>query len=1031
MSPNPSAHPPLNPALVPLSGVNLVEASAGTGKTHALTSLYLRLVAEKGLAPENILVVTFTKAATRELVERIRSRLREAARAYRGEETADSFIRDLARDLPDGAGPVAAALRNFDQAAVFTIHAFCQRVLTENAFESGAAFGAALCPDPEEYLAELAEDWFRRRLYNAAPLVLGHALANKRNPDHFLHLARLLDRHPEIKVLGPKSAPDPAGALADFEAVLARVKALWGADRDAIWELLENAALHGTYYGVAGAGRQEKLGELFGFMDDFCVLNAPEARFLFKGLEKFTSPFIQNKKSKGSTPPSHDFFDACEELSDAAERVGQALDLFLAALDAEFFPWAAARLAEKKAREGVLFYSDLIHELSRAMAGPRGPALVESAGARYQAALIDEFQDTDPAQWAIFRALFADRDKALFLIGDPKQAIYSFRGADVFSYLLAAQSAGATWTLSENWRSGPALIRAVNRLFDRGPRPFVLSGIGFSPAAPAPVEDRKTLLVDGKPPSPLSFWFIEPKVDSKGKLAALSQDEARRACVNAAASEAARLVGLSRQGRASLGDRPLAEGDIAVLVRTNQEAQEVQDRLREAGVHAVLRSTASLFDSPEAGEVHRLLTAVARPGPRTLRAALATSLFGRSGAEIFALGENQEAWEQELTRFRGWLSLWISAGFIRMFRTLLLEAGVRERLAALADGERRLTNVLHLAETLHTAEAAGGRGPEALVDWLFRCMAGPGGGNRPDEHQVRLESDEEAVQVVTMHRSKGLQYPVVICPFTWKGASKGKTREGWPKEKPPHLFHDPENGFALSLDVVGDERHLRLRETEALAENVRLLYVALTRAKHTCCTAWGAVSGAETSAPAWLLFPPDSETESALVEELGERLKKTLAGPEPERALKKLAFASDGDVALADLPRSIPRPPPPSALEAENLAARAFPGRVDQEWGVASFSSLTADRHGEEAPRAEPGADEEGPDFLSGSLGESPAPDMFSFPRGPLPGLALHQILEQVDFADPGPNLPALCAESLAAHGIGPDWAAVAADMVR
>ena len=302
----------------------------------------------------------------------------------------------------------------------------------------------------------------------------------------------------------------------------------------------------------------------------------------------------------------------------------------------------------------------------------------------------------------------------------------------------------------------------------------------------------------------------------------------------ATAAEIARLLRLAAEGGLALGGRPLSGGDIAVLVATHSEGRRVRQALLEQGVYSVQRSPDSVFHSAEAEQLELLLQALLEPGREArVRAALCGPLFGLNGAQILALSQDEQALESHIEAFRDYRQRWLEQGFVRMLRHLLGEREAPRRLLALADGERRLTNLLHLAELLHQHDSAQRPGPEGLVKWLGQQRANAGAA---DEAQLRLESDENLVQIVTIHRSKGLEYPVVFCPFVWNGGLRlGKTGRCY-------QFHDPTHDWSAVLELGSErmEQDRPLALGEELAERLRLLYVALTRAAHRCYLGWGA-----------------------------------------------------------------------------------------------------------------------------------------------------------------------------------------------
>lgn len=1027
----PRSAPLLDPMAVPLAGSHLVEAGAGTGKTWQLTSLYLRLLVERDFPVDRILAVTFTRAATQELSGRIRARLALLRDAYKGlGHGGDPVVEALARSHPeDGPGRVDRALTHFDEAAIHTIHGFCQRVLTAAAFESGAAYGVELAAETGDFVTAVAQDYYRLNFYDGKEEFLLYSKNAKNEntgkplnigPNRFIRLLNLYLRHSSITVEGRDERPELA-AIEPFGESAKRVREAWAPAREDVEALLRAAIkekrLHATYY------KDAILDSMLSYMEGYCT--GAEPLFPLGDLfGKFSSQMLFARKKSGTAPPEHPFFDICQSARTNADILESQCKRLLEFLDTGLFPFAEKALRAAKARKNVQFYSDLVSSLARALKGPGGEAAAKAVGVRYDCALIDEFQDTDPDQYAIFQALFAGQGKPLFLIGDPKQAIYAFRGADVFSYLAAARDAGAVHTINHNRRSDPALVDGVNAMFHRPARtrgdkalpvaPFVLEGIGFTPAVAADGMERPALVLPEKA-HPLEIWLIDP--EGKGEVSAL---EARKKIVTALAARISRLVAWGRKGEAWLGNEPLSERHMAVLVRGHAEARMAEKALRRAGLHCVRYSTEKLFFADEASEMLAILRAVARPGDlEAVRAALATETLGRNAGEMARLLNEPEDFGLLSRDFRFWRSLWAGRGFAPLFRAVTRREKVFPRLLALEDGERRVTNLIHLAEILSQAEQEGGLGPEALADWLSRAVRGRETGG--DELMLRLESDEDAVKVVTIHASKGLEYPIVFTPFLFAGL----------KTESPAIFHDPERENRLVMSLVQAADNFNLKK-EALAERLRLCYVALTRARNLCTLAWGPINNSGNSPLAWLFHGPGDEGDEALSLWLAgskERLKNVEPG-EIKRSLAPLVEVSGGAVGLQPLPdEPVPLPPAPGR-EGLELGCRKFAGVTDTSFKITSYSALAARSDAVEEPETR--------DFAlfpweynTGPEREGP-PDIFDFPKGADAGQFFHDLLENWDFTEKDEGLLAShVRDRLSAHGFSEEWEGPVRDMVE
>jgi exodeoxyribonuclease V beta subunit len=1008
----------------PLGGTILIEASAGTGKTYTISGLFLRLILEEKYDVAEILVVTFTEAATAELKERIRNRLGEAVRVFSGEASDDVFLSGLADKHGDSKmalDSLREALRSFDQAAIFTIHGFCRRMLAENAFESGSLFDTELIADLSPLKREVSDDFWRRHFYRASPLFVNYAIRSHFTPDKLYRLLSNASFRSGLKIIPDVGIFDSSGEEREYLACFDTVCSVWQSSRDDVEKLLmEDEGLNRTRYG------KSKITLWLQSMDTYLSAsgNQIEPGNWFK---KFTAEEIRGSVKKDSTPPEHAFFELCEDLYERQKILKDVFENRLLGLKREFFSHVDREFARRKTEKNVLSFDDLLFKLHNALEEQTDDELARSIRAKFKAALIDEFQDTDPVQYAIFKKVFGTDHNVLFLIGDPKQAIYSFRGADIFTYIEAAQDAEARYTLDRNWRSGPDLIRAVNTIFTEAVNPFVYRDISYNSTVPGLEHNGESSGGEDHVGAPFHIWFVDAHKTAQSEKP-LTKTAARELIPKAVAGEISRLLKPDHGNRVTIGGKPLREEDIAVLVRKNIEARLMQGALSAVGIPSVLCSSGNIYDSHEALEIERLLSGLADPNNENLiKGALSTHIFGMSGEELNDLMNDETAWEQRLLSFRHYHDAWHKHGFVRMFRSLIETENVIPRLMSLHDGERRTTNLLHLSEVLHQASLENNLSMAGLLQWFSdkRDSSATDG----EENQLRLESDENAVKLVTVHKSKGLEYPVVFCPFLWDGS---KIRN----PKNPFLFHDEENGRRLTLDLgSGDmDRNRTFAEQEQLAENMRLLYVALTRAKERCYLVWGRFNEAETSAPAYLFHHGDKRDDENVIEKT-EKHFKTLNDETLFNDLKHIRDMSQGAISLCDMPirdreKSLSR----NERDVE-LTCRTFSVPIDREWRLVSFSSLISGRpqDWEVADRdtilMHDTNDDSGDDNM---LEESETPGIFSFPRGATAGTCLHDILEHLDFTTcTGTSIKEMVGDKLAAYGFDSAWNDTICGMIR
>ncbi|MGI8890237.1 MAG: exodeoxyribonuclease V subunit beta [Chthoniobacterales bacterium] len=921
------------------AGPLLIEASAGTGKTYTIAGLVLRLLLERaGLTIAQILVTTFTELATAELRGRIRDLLRDALLAFESGQSEDPLLAAVLEKYPEHQSAVVRlkdALAHFDEAPIYTIHGFCQRVLAEQAFETGTLFDAELVTDERDLLREVTWDFWRRNFYVTDSVAGLLGVQGRITPNKLLKDLEELVKNPMLTVL-PKDFPSSTEAAEKMAQALGEVRAGWPPCAADVRAFFANPAW--------AKGDHKDAARLAVVLEDLeqVASNKTATARQFDSIELLaTDVMVGRGLRKGSSLPENPIFALCQRFVDRA-------DDFCTALRVEFHAWAPGELRRRKQAQNVLAFEDLLTQLDDALQGPDGEVLAESIRQEYRVALVDEFQDTDPVQYSIFERVYQGSEATVAFIGDPKQAIYSFRGADVFTYLNAARTTARQFTLGTNWRSESGLVRAVNAIFDRSDS-FHLEEIKFKPAEPSPRADQAPLLLPGKTEAPFHIWTSSAKDDLAGSTA----------------SEIVRLLGRE----ATIGGTKLEPGHVAVLTNTNAQAMEVQKALRDRRVPSVLYSSANVFTSREAHEMRDVLAAVAQVGNEKLvRAALCTDALGFTGNQIDALSRDEVAWEKDLSHFQEHHNVWRERGFVQMLRHLAVAHGVRQRLLGYPDGERRLTNFLHLSELMHAACAEHRLGMHGTLKWLAEQMQT--GNTAPrEECELRLESDEKAVRIITVHKSKGLEFDVTFCPFVGTNAITRQT------------FHDPAKNYRLTLDLSGDKKRKPLQEQEALAESLRLLYVAVTRARHRCTMVWPAKAKREKSATAFLLGRGEQPAIDAV------------------------------DIAIEKTPAPNDHVFHPENTAAPLLLARQFTGSIDRSWGIASFTRLVSGRAAD--------ARDEGLLLeLATATEEIPeATGIHAFRRGTTAGTCLHEILEKVDFADLN-GAREVVARQLRAYGI-------------
>ena len=978
---------------LPLAGVKLIEASAGTGKTYAISNLYLRYVLA-GFQVSQILVVTFTNAATQELRGRIRKRLYEAQRCLEqpnevSEPCDDEFLLGLFHDLQQSDAAqletalsrLRVAVRSMEEATIFTINGFCQRALTEHAFSSGQAFQLELIRDDDTLWQDALKDWWRRAVY---PLTAERlALFSSVFPalDKFMEGQSVL-RHAQDKRLIPSYADSLESLYTQWRDLQSDLQALgvkWAEGRERYSEILNTSKdlSRAAKIGYRADELKLSLERLDSFFESGPWFEIPAS------LELLSAQFLRENskpKQRGKDPALDDpFFSECERVWSLVTDVRTRFRLSVLQRATE---QARAQMEEQKALSRTLTYHDQLSRLRDALAAEEGETLAQVLRANFPVAMIDEFQDTDDMQYEIFRRLYLPEQfgvqlsetltakLAMIMIGDPKQAIYSFRGGDIFAYAKARLDVGQQrYTLATNWRSVPNLIHAVNQVFMCRKGPFVYEDIiEFQPVQAAD-KPHAPLKVDGRDAHALTFWQFGLDENTQGA----SKSTLEQSISDAVADEIASLIVAGRNGRALLGAKPVVSGDIAVLVRNGYEGVRVRQALQARGVDAVTVGRDTVFESAEAGALYMVLEAVVHYQDRSiLRAALSSDLLGLDYCAISAIVDSPSAWLEWAQQLRNLNAQWSQRGFMAMFYGLLQRLELAQRLALQADSERRLTNLLHLGELLQQT-SRGLPGFESLLSWFHEQLQE----NEDEETQLRLESDEALVKIVTIHASKGLEYPIAFVPFLWAS----KPRQADTKAKQGLNFHDSEGEpcLALAADVI--ESNLCAAEKERLAEDVRLVYVALTRARAKLYCVWGAAEGRThpaSSALAWLLNP--LQTSAQLDSSLPSApLDVHIVGA----ALENLETQAGGAIQCMPLPNF---PTPVQARVATEMAvvlqARSFTGSIANDWRISSFSSLTREVHQPPIARGVAVSDD----------------IILQFTAGSQVGLFLHDVLEHIDF---------------------------------
>lgn len=784
---------------VPLQDSNLIEASAGTGKTYSIAILVLRLVLENALSIKDILMVTFTKAAVAELEERIRLFVRNAHKASQGLEIKDDNILRLVEEAVERSGleqvqqQLKDAILFLDETAVLTIHSFCQKTLNEFAFETDQLFGAEMIQDTRTLIEEEVQKFWRKHVTTLHIRLLEKIW----EADMMMGISTALNEH-----MGGKRyyAYEPGKRY----AIRSKEQEEWLQQLDAVDEKKETAEKELLNF----------LKDNLGSLKTLCEGNANAKKYLLPCIDD-TGQFIKLIKEKRSASYVAKLFpDLLERLDKVAvfeeERKG-IVQQVISRLYCFAIEEIAAGVKGYKKRNNLLSYDDMITNLHRSLVGKNNPGLVKVLQDKYKAVFVDEFQDTDRMQYEIFEKAFGT-GTILFYIGDPKQSIYAWRKADIFTYFKARASVQHVYGMNHNFRSSEPFIEAMNTFF-------------------LPTEDFDTFYFSGEGNAINYIKVDSPERNTKGLLFRGEEADVPITVFNASNSNelvesvAAQVALLLKNGAYSIGNeeskRAVRPSDVGILVRTGRQGREVKAQLAKLGVPAVTVDDARVLQSEEATYLLYLLEAMLEPNRSSINRALLSPFTNLKLEDVLVLDD-----EVTLSFFGNYKNRWQQDGIYTAMMDFITDFNVRNILlhAHTESGERVISNLFQLTELVHQIQSRKNLSMTELVSWLKRGIDGMA--TEGDEYEQRVESDEEAVNIVTIHKSKGLEYKIVMAPFL--DFAENKSIEFF-------SFRDPDTGDYVGVEkkrMTDEQRTSYARQAEQ--ENRRLLYVAITRGVYKC-----------------------------------------------------------------------------------------------------------------------------------------------------------------------------------------------------
>lgn len=987
---------PLNPITLPLNQISLIEASAGTGKTYTIGSLYLRLLLKAGennfsrpLNVEEILVVTFTEMATEELKKKIRERITDAidkltAFAETQDKSAfknDEFLTALCQDLDifEAIHHLKLAEQNMDLAAIYTIHGFCRRMLMQYAFHSGIHFNLELIKDQSDLLVRFANEFWREHFY-PLPFEMADFIANELgSPDYVLSLLEsdlgknLIVDLENQQALSISITEFLHQYLGEYFKDIKALKRFWLESAGKISELITEELNKDYAKGEPKSlsRRSYNTSRLAKWIDQVNAwANDPRDYVLNETLMSyFTQSALGEKGEEGASPFIAPILAELEERTSAL----MSPDLLRRVILYHYRQGLQQKLLDYKLNHQEKSFDDLLRLFCEALQGPQGNELAEMIRFQYPFAMIDEFQDTDSQQYAIFSKIYRDnleKNTGFIMIGDPKQAIYRFRGADIFTYLKASDEAQSRFELTKNYRSEKHLVDGVNALFDFPQSPFIYQNIKFT--AVDSRDDHLRFYLNGKAEPAYRFYLTESDKVNKTEMAKICAISIQHWLKSAAENQAV------FQNEDTC--KTLQAANIAVLVKNRYEAADVIQELQKLDIASVyLSDQSSVFDSHVAVELLRILKACLNVAERPILNAIATALFGLNAADIHQIQQNEADWQRWADSFAQYQQTWQRQGILVMLHQILLEQGISERLLSQATGERDLTDFLHLAEilqqaaTLHESEAA-------LLSWFEKQIQGEG----RQEAQIRLESERQLVKIVTIHKSKGLEYDLVWLPFLAvpsKIPTAGDINVYYSKERDETLW-DMEN------------RNLNALYEETFAEELRLLYVALTRAKYQMAFALPAQFDKKWNALHYVLSQGEIGKEIALS-----------APKDTEILLQAFKEKMQDNVEICTKPNIKALPALSINTKNDDLKAAEFTGNIEQDWRITSFTSIEQG-HTESAGKKHvvfddtKDYDSQNSIEISTALLNENESNILDLPRGKQVGTALHRHFENCYFSD-------------------------------
>lgn len=895
---------------VKLSESNLIEASAGTGKTYSIAILVLRLILFKDIPIGKILMVTFTNAAVAELELRIRKFVREASRWAESDRNSREGFDKTILEIVDlaikekGIDQVRILLSDarifLDEISVFTIHSFCQRTLMEFAFETGQLFNCELAADDGSLLESAVNEYWRSHITTISPIVLKELIKSGKISRGILSVL-------VSKVISGKKFIDEY-IPEDIEEVLESLYRKLEEKKNKCMSYIEENIVEITEKVNTNSYTKKWFGSALRDPEVFfnVFLTKINEKTTIKVLPELIAVFYEYQKV-GEEILEHVNNETIRIYHDAIEKMEEYI-------------------RTRKAERNNLSFDDLIQNLYEAIRNDKSKSIRKVVLEKYTAVFIDESQDTDQVQLDIFEDLFGNSKTIVFYIGDPKQSIYRFRGADLDSYKKAARNVAHQFTMKVNFRSTPPLIDAMNRFFCIEADFFKDSQILYEEVKNG--ADHGALLYNNEQVVPFELLIGDNNKDSL--VSSVCNEINNLLCEN---------YYIGKNG----AQERVKPSDIAVLVRSKADASGIRNELGKLGIPSVTIDESSVMKSYEALDIMFIIHAMISPSNGNINRALINNFTGLTKENLLE-GDR----DVHLDRFRNYKELLGHSGVYNALMRFYEDYRVRQVAFQQSEGQRIIANFLQVAELLHKKYVKDYSSPEQLVDWMKRIFDGEE--TNGDEYVQRIESDENAVHIVTVHKSKGLAYNIVFAPnlnMNYEYDSNARKRN--------HGLIEFKRDEKSCISCIESAENLDDYRSETLQEARRQAYVAITRAVYKCYVG--------------MVADTKGKCKSGSLNQILDQF------PLDELLFRKRIGVPRIGVFKQDSSQ-------------KKRKARSFTGEIDNSWKVMSYSGI-AEKH----DRVDYGISEMGKELY----------DQFVFrdmPKGKDLGLFLHEVMENISFSD-------------------------------